>query len=179
MANIFNGTPIILADATDHNPTAGASLVGTRTHQIDLTGLGINAYRQSVKFDFGASRARDWKCRAAFEPTSAPTAGGIVPVYLGLSDSATAANNNPANLSGADGAYVGYGAASADADESVGQLIFIGHISVSADSDIMIGEVGIFTPWLRYGMIVVGNKTSVAFAADAIEMSVHLVPVQD
>lgn len=176
---IGNGTPIILADTTDHNPTAGATLSGTRTDQIDLTSLAASDYRQSDKFDMGATRAREWMCRAAFEPTSAPTAGDIIEVFIGFSDSATAANSNPGNLSGSDAAYNAYGAADTDATEAIGQLVRIGHVVVSADADIMVGEVGIFIPQLRYGMIVVRNGTSVAFAADAVEMSVHLIPIVD
>lgn len=176
---IGNGTPIILADTTDHAPTAGSTLGGTRTDQIDLTSLAAGAYRQSAKVDFGLTRAREWICRAAFEPASAPAAGGAVEVFVGFSDSATAADSNPGNLSGSDGAYNGYGAASTDADECIGQLVRIGQVVASADADIMVGEVGIFVPALRYGSIVVRNGLSVAFLGDAVEMSIHLIPIQD
>lgn len=172
----FGTTPIILANTT-YSPTAGTTLTGTRTAQINLTSIAAAAYRQSDKFDFGATAPREWMCRAAFQPTSAPTAYGVVEVFIGFSDNATAANNNPGNLSGADSAYVGYGAAATDANEAIAQLTYLGNVVVSADSDIMVGEVGIFTPVLRYGMIVVRNGMSVAFIANAVQMSVQLHPM--
>jgi hypothetical protein len=174
---IGNGTPIILADSTDYNPTSGVSLLGTRTHQLDLTSVAAAAYRQSAKFDFGATRARNWYCRAAFEPTSAPTAGTAVEVFIGFSDNSSATVGNPGNLSGSDAAYTGYGAAATDANECIGQLMYLGNVVVSADADIMVGEVGAFTPQMRYGIIVVRNGMNVAMIGDAVEMSVQLWPV--
>jgi hypothetical protein len=175
---IASGTPIILAHTT-HSPTSGTSLLGTRTDQLNLTSVASAAYRQSAKFDFGATRARQWYCRAAFEPTSAPAAYGAVEVYIGYSDNSSATVGNPGNLSGSDAAYTGYGAAATDANECIGQLVYIGNVVVSADADIMVGEVGLFTPYMRYGIVVVRNGMSVAFIADAVEMSVQLWPVVD
>jgi len=176
---LASGTPIILGNSGDYSPTAGASLTGTRTHQLNLTGLVAGAYRQSAKFDMGATRAQRYFCRAAIEPASAPAAGGAVEVFLGLSDNATAANNNPGNLSGADAAYTGYGAAATDATECIGQLTRIGQVIASADADIMVSTLGVFIPYLRYGMIVVRNGFSVNLGADAVEMSVQLFPITD
>jgi hypothetical protein len=176
---IGNGTPIILANTADHNPTPGLSLLGGETHQFNMSSLGAGAYRQSVKFDMGATRAREWLCRAAFRPISAPTAGRQIEVFIGFSDSATAADSNPGNLSGSDADYNGYGAAATDADECIGQLVRIGHVVVSADSDVMVGEVGIFSPSLRYGMIVVRNGMLVTFIGNGIQSSVHLIPIVD
>jgi len=176
---IDNGTAIILADATDHSPTSGTSLVGTRTDQIDLTGLAASDYRQSDKIDFGTSRAVNWMMRAAIEPVSAPAAGAVVEFFIGFSDSATAANNNPGNLSGSDADWNGYGAADTDATEVVGQLVRIGQLVFGADDDVHVGEIGVFTPLLRYGIVVVRNGLAVALESDAVEMSVHLIPILD
>ncbi len=176
---IGNGTIIVLGDATDHNPTAGVAPTDADTNQIDLTSLGAGAYRQSAKFDFGSSRAREWMMRAAIEPVSAPTAGEVVEFFLGFSNSATAANANPGNLSGSDAAWVGYGAAATDADEVVGQLVRVGHLVFGADADVHVGEVGIFAPVLQYGILVVRNGLSVALDTDAIQMSVHLIPITE
>jgi len=177
---ISNGTAIILADTTDHSPTSAVALTGTRTDQIDLTSLGAGAYRQSAKFDVGATRARDWIMRACIEPVSAPAATSpTVEFFLGFSDSATAGVNNPGNLSGSDAAYNGYGAAASDATESIGQLMRVGHLPFSADDDVNVGEIGIFTPFLRYGILVVRNNLAVALESDAVEMSIHLIPIQD
>lgn len=172
---VKSGQLIVLADTTDHSPTAGAGLVGTRTDQIDLTSLAAAAYRQSTKFDFTTPRANRWMVRGCFEWSVAPTAGGTVDVYIGFSDSATAANNNPGNLSGADGAWNGYGAAATDADEVVAQLDYVGSCVVGNDADIQIAELGIIVPKQQYGNLVVRNNTDQAFIADAVEMSVHLM----
>ncbi len=177
--SVSNGTAIILANSGDHAPTAGLSLSGTRTDQIDLTSLAASDYRQSAKVDLGATRAREWMLRAAIEPVSAPTAGDVVEFFIGFSDSATAANNNPGNLSGSDAAWNGYGAADTDATEVVGQLVRVGQLVFGADADVHIGEIGVFPALLRYGIVVVRNGLSVALDTDAIQMSVHLIPIQD
>jgi len=181
MANeslIKTGTSIILADTTDHAPAAGNNL-GTRTDQIDLTSTIAGGYKQSTKFNLGATRAAMWAVTGAFEYSVAPTAGGTVKVWIGFSHSATAGTGNPGNLAGADGDYYGYGVAAGDADEAINQLIFIGSIPVSNDADIHIGHLGVFIPEQQYGMIVVQNDASQAFIADAVEMSVRLTPVTD
>lgn len=175
---IGNGTSIILA-GSGHSPTSGVALTGTSTHAITLASQAANAYRQSVKFDMGATRARDWICVGCIEWGTAPVAYGVVEFFIGFSDSSSAGVSNPGNLSGSDAAYVGYGSTSTDADEAIGQLIRIGGLIVSADVDTQVAEVGVFSPWRRYGSLVVRNGTSQAFIGDNVEMSVHLIPVVD
>jgi len=177
------GTPIILADSTDYNPTAGTGLTGTRTHQLDLGGIASGAYRQSAKFDFfagGSSCPEWWFCRAAIVPASAPTAGLSAEIFLAFSDDGTAANNNPGNLSGSDGAYTGYGGAAGDADEQIGgQFLRLGAVVFSADSDTHIGDIGRFPVLARYGIVVVRNSLNVALATSAAQMSVQLWPITE
>lgn len=173
-----SGTAIILADTTDHSPAAGNNL-GTRTNQIDLTSLAAGSYRQSAKVDFGSTRGRLWVPRGAFEFSVAPTAGGSVELWVGFSHSGTAGTGNPANLSGSDAAYNGYGAAATDADECVNQLIFLGAIPVSNDADVHIGEFIGFVPREQYGIFVVRNNADQAFISDAVEMSIRIAPVVD
>ena len=178
---IQNGTPIIFA-GSDHSPTSGQALTGTKTSGADITlaNLGAGAYRQSTKIDFGATRAVNWFMRASIEPVSAPAATSpVVEFFLGFSDSATAGVNNPGNLSGTDVAYTGYGPAASDADEMIGQLVRVGQLVFSADDDVHVGAIGVFTPLLRYGMLVVRNSLAVALESDGVEMSVHLIPIQD
>lgn len=171
------GTPIILA-ASGFSPTAGTSITGTRTHLLTLTSLAANAYRQSEKADFGATPVDSWFVQGAFTPTSAPAAYGIVEVFIGYSSSATAANNNPGNLSGSDAAYTGYGGAATDADEMVyGELERIGSVMASADADTFVGDVGIVVPKQRYFCIVVRNSLSVALSATVTQMGVYLTPI--
>ena len=175
------GTAIVLGDTTDHAPGATAqNNLGADTDQIDLTSLADDAYRESDKFDFGGGSAlwaSEWQVTAAIEPSAAPTAGTTVDFYVGFSRSATAAQDNPANLVGADGAYVGYGAAAADATEAVKQLQFIGSLVAAADDDIFVQNVGIIRVPLRYGMLVVMNQLGAALEADAIECSIRFTPI--
>lgn len=178
-------TPSIVLAHTDFNPTAGTSLTGAaRTHALNLSGLAAGSYRQSAKIDFGRLFADEWLMVAAIEPVSAPAAAGTDPAgtvrfYLGYSNNATAAQNNSANLSGADAAYVGYGAAAADAAEAVKQLEEVGFIPATADADTHVGVVGVFRPLMRYASLVVWNNFSVALAADGVEQSVQLFPMRD
>lgn len=176
-----NGTIIVLADTTDHAPGATAqNNLGARTDQIDLTSLADGAYRQSAKVDLGggsAAWAPLWEITAAIEPGGAPTLPADVKIFIGFSNSATAGQDNPANLSGADGAYVGYGAAASDADEAIEQLKFVGSLPASADDDIFVGNLGIIEAPSRYAMIVVKNSLGAALEADAVECSIRLTPI--
>lgn len=103
---------------------------------ITLASLGAGAWRQHVKLDLGYSTPFpcEIEVRIQAKPTSAPTAGGAIAYYFGFSSSATAGTGNPANLSGSDAAYNGYGAASTDADECVSQLDQAMPLVVSADA---------------------------------------------
>jgi len=178
---IKTGTIIVLADTTDHAPGATAqNNLGTRTDQIDLTSLANASYRQSAKFDFGGGTALwapDWAVTAAIEPVSAPAATLAATLWVGFSESATAGQDNPGNLTGADADYFGYGTVNTDADEAISQLIRIGAVTSTADADIFVGNVGIIRPTARYGIVVVKNNYGIALAADAIEMSIRISPL--
>lgn len=175
------GTPIILGFAAEHAPTAGLGLVGAETVQLDLGGLPIGDYRQSDKFDYfqgGTSCPEWWFPRMSITPASAPAIGGSAELYLAFSDNATAANNNPGNLSGADSVYNGYGTDSTDADEQIGgQFKRHDALVFSVDSDTHVGDLRPFRVLSRYGIVVVRNSCSVAFTATATQMSVHLIPI--
>jgi hypothetical protein len=178
---LTTGTAIIVADATDHAPGATAqNNLGTRTDQIDLTGLASGAFRQSDKLDFGggsAAWAPWWDVTAAIEPGSAPTLPADVRFWIGFSRSATAGQDNPGNLVGADGTYVGYGATAADAAEAIEQLVFIGSLPASADDDIFVAHIGrLFVP-LRYGTLVIQDNLGAALEADAVEHSIRFTPI--
>ena len=179
----IEATPsIVWADVTDYNPTSGTAFQGTRTHQIDLTGLPAADYRQGVKADFGMGTERVhplWLARGSIEPAAAPTAAGTYTLLMGWSNSATAGVDNVANLAGTDAVYNAYGAADTDATEAILQLDEIGSITVSADADVHCGFFGadFFKPLMRYGAPVLRNNTSAALAADAVEMSIQLFRV--
>lgn len=180
MANFLlaSGTPIVWAHTT-YSPTAGQAFVATRTHQLNLTSISAGAYRQGAKADIGGTTWADrWQMVVSIEPVSAPAAYGSYEFWVGFSDSSTAANNNPGNLSGSDAAYNGYGGAATDADESVGQLERVGQLVVSADDDVHVGSVGIVVPRLRYIIPLFRNSTSVSTESDAVEMCIALFPLQ-
>jgi len=172
---VSNQRTIILANTTFAPTVGAANYFGSRTHQLELKALGVGAYRQSTKFAFNAVRSNRWIVDAAIEPKGAPTAGGAVNIWIGYSNSATAAEDNKANLTGADAAYVGYGAAAADATEAVKLLDYVGSIMSTADDAIFTGEVGIIEPKLPYGIIVVQNNLNVSLEdGDSIEMCVRI-----
>ena len=181
----MDGTPkqIVFADhATDFNPTAANDLRITTDGskeldvQFNFEGVTNNSYRQSAKVDLGENRARRYKCRAALEFATAPTAGNTVDVYWAPSPSATAGTANPAGASGTDSAYTGY---SSNADASIKQADFIGYFSCTAQATatIQVGEVGILEPSERYGSLIVKDASGVTLHSDAVEIHIVLDPI--
>ena len=176
MANeilIKQNTPTVWADVTDY---AGDG--GTRTHQIDLTGLAAAAARQGAKADLGATRARRYAVTARIEYASAPTDGDIVDIYMGPSLSGTAGTANPGGLTGADAAYTG--TAGSTLAESLLQLDFIGSLMCTNDGTaVVLQQTWVYSPGLRYVSPVVVNNGTPAFVADAVEMSITMTPLVD
>lgn len=174
-AKIVVGTPIVVADSTDYTNSQG---LGARTDQIDLTSLAAGAARQSDKIDFTANIDLEYVLSAAVEWATAPAAGETVDFYIGWSSSATAGTNNPGGLGGADSAYTGY---SANLDDSLKQLQYIGSMvaTVQATGTVQIDTaVSTFTPRLRYGtLVVVNNSAADALHTDAAESAVALTPL--
>lgn len=77
--------------------------------QFNFESVANDAARQSTKADLGATRAARFNVMAALEFASAGlTAGEYVEFYWASSPSSTAANANPAGVSGSDAAYAGY-----------------------------------------------------------------------
>lgn len=170
------GVIIVLADVTDHSPSTNNNL-GARTDQIDLTSLVAGAARQSDKFDYGAVRADKYNIMAAIEWGTAPVAGETVDFYLAPSPDSSAAVANPGGVSGSDSAYAGY---SANLDDSLKQLIFIGSLvaTVQATTTVQIAQIGIIAPPERYATLIVVNSSAADnFVADAVEMSILITPI--
>ena len=175
---LVRGTTLVFSNSGEYSPTQNQP-TGTDA-DIDLGNLASGgSARQSAKMDFTANVDMLYALVAYIEFFSAPTAGGTVDFYVGFSDSATAGNNNPANLSGTDAVFQGYGADTASGTEALQQLEFVGSLEVTADADLQVGHVGSFYPKDRYGILVVVNNTSVSLAAtDAIETCVAVIPLQ-
>ena len=173
------GAEIIIGDS-DCNGTAGAGLTGTEDTDFTFLNFLTLTAGQSVKFSFSTPCGTRWRVVAAMEFDAAPVAGETVDFYIGYSDSATAANENPGNLSGATGIYQGYGADTASGDEALPQLVYIGSMVCTADADIQIAEIGIITPLADNGCLVISNQTGVTIAdTDGIETSVHIIEIID
>ena len=162
------GTAIVLADTTDHSPAAVNDL-GTRTDQIDLASVGSGSSRQSAKVDLGATRARKYGVTAVVEYSVAPTAGGLIQVHTGYSQSSTAGTGNPGGLSGSDAAYTG----------NLNQLDYVGAWPLDNSASAQIGYLGEFEPTDRYLMVVLTNGGDQSLIDDAVEMSIRVAPVVD
>ena len=177
----MDGTPeqISFADhANDFSPAAASDLQFSTptTSQIQLASVANGAARQSVKVDLGTERAQAYKVRAAFEMAATPTTGLLIEIYWAPSSSSTAANGNAGGVSGADAAYAGY---SANLDESVKQLDYIGSFvtTVQATAVVQIAEIGTLEPTERYGSLVVKNESDAAFHSDDVECHVVFDPI--
>jgi hypothetical protein len=180
MANEFlfkDGTPFLFADhATDFGAapaTAANDIINGATVtdvQLDLTGVAsAGGGRASAKVTLGATvRARRFRLEAVLENETAPADGGYFEFLWAPSRNATAANGNPAGLTGVDEAFT----------VTVGKLAQMQPIGVlgARNAVINIGRVGIFTPYSSYGMLVVLNYSSTALRSTATAMDeTHLV----
>ena len=182
-----DGTPkqIVFANhAGDFSPAAANDLRittdGSKETDVEMIFASVAdaAARQSAKADLDINRAASYKVRAAFEFAATPTDGDVVELYWGSSQSSTAGNGNPANLTGSDAAYAGYSANLAD---SIKQLDFIGNFIVTAQitTVIQVAEIGILVPTERHGILVVKNESGAAFHSDDVEIHVVLTPIVD
>lgn len=177
---LVRGTPLVFANTGEYVPT-DAGQPSTIDADIDLGALGTGGTaRQSVKLNIGAVNLDGMMDMIAYiEWHSAPTAGGTADFYLGFSDDASAGENNPANLSGTDAAYQGYGADTASGTEALPQLDFIGSLTATADADLQVAHIGTFIPTGQYVCLVVVNNSSVNIAnTDAIITGVAITPLQ-
>lgn len=171
------GTPqLLFADhATDFGPApataANSLIIGTPTDvQIDLTGVAATGgARESNKTaDLGDPHDALFLVEACIEFETAPADGGSVAFYWANSPSGTAGTGNPGGLTGADAAFT-------DTTGNLGQMQFIGSLSLR-NNVINIGQVGLFQPLHRYGILVVVNNGSTAFRSTATAMDeTHIV----
>ena len=179
-----DGTPKsqVFADhATDFSPAAATdirdSVAGNRnTVQIITAALANGAARQSDKADLGENFAQAYAVRGAIEFAATPTTGNIVEFYWAPSQAPTAANANPGGVTGADAAYAGY---SANLDESVLQLEYIGAfvVTIQITGTVQIAEIGVFSPTQRYGTLVIKNESNAAIHSDDVECHIVFDPI--
>jgi hypothetical protein len=145
---------------------------------LTLTSVSNGAARQSAKLDLGATRGPSYLVKAAFEIAATPTAGNTIDLYWAPSSSATAATDNPGNVSGSDSAYSGY---SSNLTDSLKQLQFIGSFVCTAQATATVQKaiVGRFSPLHRYGTLVVVNNSGAALHSSATNMEVILSPIRE
>ncbi len=146
--------------------------------QIDLTGVVTTAGRESAKYDLGAVRAARYSVMATLEFATAPGTGELVSMYWAPSPNSTAANGNPMDIDGVDGAAPSGFSTLA---ELTAVCQYVGSFVCSADASTQVqtGIVGTFSPMERYGILIVVNDTAVTMGADAIEMIITMTPIID
>lgn len=145
---------------------------------ITMTSVSNAAARQSVKANFGATRARFFDVFAEVELAATPTAGSLIDLYLNPSGSNTAGTDNMANCSGTDAAYSGY---SSNLTASLPQLLYIGSLvcTAQATATVQKGYVGRIQIPQQYGSLVVVNNSGAAFHSSATNIVFRFVPVAD
>lgn len=167
----IDGDDIVIADATDW--TTGAHGWGAEDVQLDLTSLSSGSYRQSASIDFGVNREVLYAVQMAVEMETDPTAGETIDLYMAFSSD----NSNwSAGVSGSDSAYSGYSGGTAA--NGVKNMLYLGSLVLDALNDLddvqIDMAIGYFIPVQRYGVLVVGNTSSVAIHATVDQTAVRL-----
>lgn len=145
---------------------------------LTLSAVANAAARQSTKFDFGATRAKEFEVLGTVDFTGeTPTAGGTIDYYFAPSTSATAANGNVAGNSGVDGAAPDGALGTITLAEFLLQCDYIGSLVVHDGAVVQNGAVGVFSPSSRYGQLIVVNNSGDSFEADDVEMHQVFNPI--
>lgn len=162
--------------SSSYSPTGTNDLsTGTPT-AVDLTqglssGIAVDGSMNSDQVDLGATRPTDWLFTAAEEFFVAVAAGGSIDFFWSPSANSNVADGNPGNPDGVDGDYTGDGGGTVD--ESVKQMIYIGPLTTTDLIGVQKGVIGVLSTTLRYGQLIIVNKTSaVVCGTDDIETSV-------
>ena len=172
------GTQIIFADHAGDWVAGGSKTslqVGTPTEvALDLTSLGDDAGRESVKADLGANRPTRIHVAASIEGGTMTT-GERIDFFWAPSNQSTAGDGNPQQIDGADAAAPsGIGTL----DELLATCIFIGSLIVeNTAAAIQSGPVGVLASPTRWGILVVVNRSGATLAADAVEHHVVFDPI--
>lgn len=145
------GTPVVWGES-------GASGV---TNTLSLNGLADGAARMGAVADLGASWDVEYSVMLVVEPTSAPTAGNRVDLYLPCTHSTS---YYPNETTGSDGAWP----ADSNEDEHALQLgAPVCSLIATNDARVQVQAPVIWRPSGRYVVPVVDNNLGVAFKTDA------------
>ena len=139
---------------------------------ITLASLAVDAGRNGVKDDLGATFATLFTATLEIEMDVAPTAGGCIELFWAPSyDDSTF----PGGATGTDAAYK-----AGEVDEWKKQLLFIGCLVVTNDIQPQVQTgVFVFSPPSRYGAPVIINKTDQAFEGNDDVHKLTLTPLID
>lgn len=147
-------------------------------YAITLASIAVNAARQGVKGDLGATRAARWSVQLFTNLDVAPTPGDVIELWWSSSSSAVAGTENTGAASGVDAAYTGSAAGSVD--ETKHQMDYIGGLILTPDADAVTqSQQFVFFPLLRYGMPVLVNKADQILEGDDDVHRVVLTPIID
>ncbi len=148
------------------------------TALITCAGVANGAGRQSDKIDLGALRAELYAVYGVPDFTGeVPLLTGSVEAFWAPSPSATQGNGNLGGNSGADGDAPDGALGTLLFDEFTLLCQFVGSFSMHDGVVVQNGLLGIFSPWDRYGQLVIGNQSGDVFEDDDIEMHWVLRPV--
>jgi hypothetical protein len=145
------------------------------THVLSFNGLVAGTGRMGVYADLGANFDMDYALIIAVEPTSAPTAGGTVDVYL---PSTHSLSYWPDEVTGADAAWP----ADSNEDEHALQIGPPAGVLVATNDDrVQVQSARLYHPLGRYVACVVDNNLSVDLNTDGTpadnKSRVMLVPL--
>jgi hypothetical protein len=152
------------------NTADNTLVIGTPTNiQIDLTGVAAaGGSRQAAKANLTTPWAVQWMMYACLEFETAPADGGVVDFYWAEAPESTATVGNAGGTTGSDAAFT-------DTTGNLGQMTRIGSLIV-VNNVISIGKVGLLTPKVQFGNLVIVNNASTALRSTATAMDeTHIV----
>ena len=145
---------------------------------LTLASLANNAYRQSVKIDFGATWSRGWLVTLDAEMAATPTAGNLIDLWCNPSSSSDATTDNRGGCSGSDASYTGY---SSNASDAVQHLDPVGSHRCSATATATVQKGVIARRWVpprRYCSFVLLNGSGAAFHSSDSNTVITFTPIE-
>ncbi len=147
-------------------------------YAMTMASIAVDAARQGVKGDLGATRAARFAMTVRINMDIAITTSNIVEFYWSSSPSATAGTQNDGAASGADAVYTG--SAGGSVDETKMQLIWVDNLVLTPDADAVVQQkTFVFSPPHRYGMPILVNKSDQALEGDDDSHEIELTPIID
>jgi len=162
--------------SSSYSPTGNNDLSDGSPTVVDLSlgltgGVADGAAMNSDQVDLGAVRPHEFTLIAAIEFFAAVAAGKTIDFYWSPSANSSVGVGNPGDPDGVDGDYTGDGGGTVA--ETVLQMIWIGSFVTTDLVGVQKAIVGTFAPKLRYGQLVVVNRSGATICGtDDIETSI-------